>query len=62
MNLYLKVSESQKDLLNQVFYNELLMLEDRINYPCTEPAHKEEILQEINDLKDLLAQLKGINE
>jgi DNA-binding MarR family transcriptional regulator len=58
MNIYLKVTERQKDLLNCVFYNEIMKLEDRIHYDCTEPDQKELILNEINDLLDLLLQLK----
>jgi hypothetical protein len=59
MNMFLKVSESQRELINCLFYNELLMLEDRMTLPCTSQYDKEEIIKEIFDLKDLLAQLKG---
>jgi len=59
MNIYLKVSESQKVLLNTVLYNELLMLEDRIQMSCTGAEAREEIILEISDLKDLLAQIRG---
>lgn len=59
MNLFLRVSETQGELINCLFYNELMKLEDRMTYPCTNTQEKEEIIKEIFDLKDLLAQLKG---
>jgi hypothetical protein len=59
MGSMIELSESQKTLLNCIAYNELLMLEDRITYPCTPQDQREEIIKEIFDLKDLLLKLKG---
>jgi hypothetical protein len=58
--LNMNITEAQKFLLNCVLYNELMMLEDRIN--SGDNDQREEILEEILDIKDLLKQIKGINE
>ncbi len=56
----INVSESQKTLLNCILYNELMMVEDRITYPCVDQKEREEIIKEIFDIKDLLMQVKGM--
>ncbi len=61
-NIYLKVSEPQKMLLNCLLYNELMKLEDRILYPSftiEELKEREEIVIEILDIKNLLGQIRG---
>lgn len=57
-NLYLKITGNQKTLLNIVLYHELMMLEDRIQMDCTSVEDKEKVLEEINDIKDLLRQIR----
>jgi hypothetical protein len=56
-NLIIKISEPQKMLLNCLLYNELMMLEDRLSWGDVE--QREEIIQEVLDIKDMLAQIRG---
>jgi hypothetical protein len=53
----MKISEPQKMLLNCLLYNELMMLEDRLSWGDVE--QREEIIQEVLDIKDMLAQIRG---
>ena len=55
----LQVSNSQKALLINVIINEIQMLEDRVSFNFITDEEKKEINLELNDLSNLLHDLRS---